>query len=228
MKNSAFAITCAAALYFGFTVAAHCTGGEERLPPLGTSVETVKRVFEVSTVRPLDSSSFEPLRKFFSVKQQRKVDEFLRALNELVAKRNSLARRAGIDAKWWWPPNVDTTVHLITKDDPLTSRGDTPDTLEIGQPEENNKNVEITIKEVYKASALDGSDLGGAKTSRVMLVPENGRWVIDEVIFTSRQGGRIHTRTLSDILRTDAKRLRDVRHQIKDMTTEVRPAIPAR
>jgi hypothetical protein len=162
---------------FGTTALGYASGSE--LPPLATGSEAVRKVFDVGNVRPLQSSSFESLRKYFSAKQQKNIEEFLHTQDQ-----------------------------LITKNDLLTDRSTRPDKLRISAPQLLNAKLEITVKEVYTEMAADGTNLGGTKISKVMLVPENHRWVIDEVAFQTRQYGRVKTETLTEILTGETKQLR--------------------
>jgi hypothetical protein len=191
---------------FGTTALGYASGSE--LPPLATGSEAVRKVFDVGNVRPLQSSSFESLRKYFSAKQQKNIEEFLHTQDQLIEAKDRLAKQAGIKQQWWWPKGIGVEVHVITKNDLLTDRSTRPDKLRISAPQLLNAKLEITVKEVYTEMAADGTNLGGTKISKVMLVPENHRWVIDEVAFQTRQYGRVKTETLTEILTGETKQLR--------------------
>jgi hypothetical protein len=95
-------------------------GASEQSAPQATAVEAVATVFTTqptdsrerslvtqqpinSSVRPLQKGTFEPLRKYFSIRQQRNIDRFLRALSDLADVRNRRAELVGIREGWWWP-----------------------------------------------------------------------------------------------------------------------------
>lgn len=196
------------------------------LPPATTGSEAVKKVFGVRSLRPLEPGSFEPLRKYFSVKLQKDVDQFLRALDTLTATRNRIAAKAGIKQDWWWPANVGADVRVVTKNDQLTDRGSVPDAIRFSEPILRGRNLEIEVQERYDEIAADGSDLGGKKTATVTLVPEAGHWVIDNVSFTVGQYGTTKMTTLAEILARDAKQLRIPQEKIEKQRFEVRTPKP--
>jgi hypothetical protein len=204
-------------LCFRFGAIAFGEDSRTEFPPIETGVEAVRRVFDVKAIRPLDRSSFDPLRRYFSARQQTNVEHFLVALTDLTTARDQAAARAGIKQKWWWPPNVDLEVHLATKDDPLTDRAVVPNKLSISKPRKVENALEITVKEVYTARAQDGTGLGGTKTSKVMLVPQDKRWTIDEITFTAHQYGKTEAETLTKILGETTKRLRNARQKITSL-----------
>jgi hypothetical protein len=197
------------------------------LPPLESASEAVRNVFDAKSVRPLERSSFEPLRTYFSSRQQHNVDQFLRALDELMAARNRVAEQVGIKQEWWWPADIGTDVHIVMKNDPLTDRGSIPDELSISPPTLLDRKVEISVEDRYKEIAQDGTDLGGTKSSKVTLVPGHGRWVIDDIVFTVRQYGRTNVTNLEQILAADTKKLRVARQKIANRKVEIRSAQPA-
>ena len=196
------------------------------LPPVTTGSEVVKKVFGVRSLRPLERGSFEPLREYFSIKLQKEVDQFLRALDKLTATRNRVAARAGIKQGWWWPANVGADVHVITKNDQLTDRGSVPDAIRFSKPILRDRKLEIEVQERYDEIAADGTDLGGKKSSKVTLVPEKGRWVIDNISFTVDQYGTTKMTTLAEILARDAKQLRVAQEKIEKQRFEIRTAKP--
>jgi hypothetical protein len=222
LTNSAVA----ACFFLELASAAVATNGQTEFPPLETASEAVRKVFDVRNIRPLRRSSFEPLRKYFSAKQRKNIDEFLHALDDLIALRNRLAEQVGIKQEWWWPPDIDIEVHLVMKNDPLTDRATSPDELRISAPELLKAKLAVTVKEVYKETAQDGTDLGGTKTTKVTLVPEHRRWVIDGVVFEVRQYGKTNTVTLTQILAQETKQLRSTSHKIANRQVEIRSAQP--
>jgi hypothetical protein len=193
-----------------------------------TAVQAVRKVFDLSHLRPLEASSFDPLRPCFSVKQQRNVDAFFKAFGRLVAKRDRVAGQAGIRDSRWWPSDVALDLHLILKGDPLTNRAGLPDKFSIGEPRRVNNGLELVATETYIETAQDGSDLGGIKTCHVKLLPEKDKWTIDEIVFKTQQYGRDRETTLSKILQGDCKRLRELEERIKDFTYDVRRPRPVR
>jgi hypothetical protein len=196
------------------------------LPPVTTGLEAVKKVFDVRILRPLEPGSFQPLRKFFSIKLQQDVDQFLRALNRLTSTRNRVAAKAGIKQDWWWPADLGTDIHVITKNDQLTDRGSVPDAIRFSEPILLDRKLEIDVQERYDEIAADGTDLGGKKSAKVTLVPEEGRWVIDNVSFTVRQYGTTKMTTLVEILAKDVKQLRVAQKKIEKHRFEIRAAKP--
>ena len=213
-------------LYLGLTllITAPVSASESRKnwPQEETGAEIVKKVFDVSRVRPLDPSSFAPLRQYFSAKQRRNIDDILKALDRLVAKRDRVAEQAGMTDSRWWPPGIDLDVHLLLKGDPLTDRSGLPDTLSISKPRRADNGLEIVATESYIATAQDGSDLGGVKTCYTKLVREDDRWTIDEITFTIRQYGRVKTTTLSRILQEKSRRLRELEKRIGNFKNDVK------
>jgi hypothetical protein len=220
-----FGICCA----FGVSVSVQGIRAENvrtALPPAATGSEAVRRIFEVKGIRPLEPASFEPLRKYFSTRQQRNIDEYLRVLDELTVTRNRVAQQAGIKENWWWPADVGTNVHIIMKNDPLTDRASTPDEVSISAPTLLHRNLRITVDDTYKEIAGDGTDLGGTKSSKVTLVPADGRWVVDKVVFTVRQYRTTTVTSLDEILARETKQLRLIRQKMENRKFEVRAARP--
>src|SRR5436309_4307517 len=110
------------------------SGLATELPPLATSSEAVRKVFDVPNIRPLEHWSFEPLRNYFSMRQRKKVDEFLRASDDLMAARAHLAQRLEIQQQWWWPTTVDSfqiSSVLSKRRDFLTDRSENPKEIKI-------------------------------------------------------------------------------------------------
>jgi hypothetical protein len=196
------------------------------LPPVAIGSEAVKKVFDVKEVRPLQPASFQPLRRYFSARQQKRIDQFLRVLGELTLMRNRLADQLGIKQEWWWPADIGGHVHAIMKNDPLTDRASVPDEIRISDPTLLGRKLEIAVEDRYNEFARDGTDLGGTKSSRVTLIPEHGRWVIDNVVFTVRQYGTTKVTSLAQILAIDAKQLRFARQKMVNRKFEVRAPQP--
>lgn len=140
--------------------------------------------------------------------------------------RNHLADQAHIKQGWWWPADVSADVHVIMKNDPLTDRASVPDEMTISSPTLHGRQLEITVEDRYNEIARDGTNLGGTKSSTITLIPENGRWVIDNVIFTVRQYGKTETKSLAQILTTDTKQLRLVQQKLVNQQFEVRTPEP--
>jgi hypothetical protein len=220
-----FAVYCVSVLV-GSGAATRGKDVRSRLPPLESASKAVRRVFDVKSVRPLERVSFQSLRNYFSTRQQHNVDQFLRALDDLMAARNRVAERVGIRQEWWWPPDVGTDVHILMKNDPLTDRGSTPDEISISSPTLLDRKVEITVEDRYKEIARDSTDLGGTKLSKVTLVPTHGRWVIDDIVFTVQQYGKTNVINLEQLLASDTKELRVARQKIANRKVEIRTAQP--
>ena len=89
-----------------------------------------------------------------------------------------------------------------------------------------DRKLEIEVQERYDEIARDGTDLGGKKSAKVTLVPEEGRWVIDNVSFTVGQYGTIKVTTLAEILGKDAKQLHVAQEKIEKQGFEIRTAKP--
>ena len=198
-----------------------------RLPPVVGGSEAVEKVFDINRVRPLEPASFQPLRRYFSVRQQKRIDQFLAALNQLTVKRNCLADRMGIRQDWWWPADLNLDVRALMKSDPLTDRALVPDEVRISDPTVFDRKLEIMVEDRYNEIARDGTDLGGTKSSRVTLIPENGRWVIDSIVFTVRQYERMTVTSLAQILDRNIKQLRLALRKIPRGELEVRTPKPA-
>jgi hypothetical protein len=200
--------------------------GEDKPPPDQTAVEAVTKVFDARSVRSLDRSTFESVRRYFSTGLCRQIDKFLDALDRLNQRRDQVAQQAGIAESWWWPPEVDIDVHLLLKDDPLTNRAGVPDKLTMSEPRHIGKRIEILVTENYVGTAVDGTDLGGTKTCNVSCLPESDKWVIGEVTFTTQQYGRTSTTTLSQIVQQKENQTRKLEGRIKDFKRDIRPATP--
>jgi hypothetical protein len=168
-------------------------------------------------VRPLWRSSFEPLRSYFSTRQQRNVDQFLHALADLLSAKDQIAKSRGITAKWWWPTGINSLqVYGIMSRDLLTDRSDNPDQMTISKPKMLNGKLEFTVKEVFTEVGQDRILGKGTKISTVNLTPEDGRWVIDEVNSRITDAyGDIRVDTLSQLLQAATKSLRDTEHAIQ-------------
>jgi hypothetical protein len=223
-----FVITCGIPVIMGFHTAVYSEipRNPSGLPPVATGSESVKKVFDVKQVRPLQPASFQPLRRYFSPTQQKHIDQFLRVLGELIAMRNRVADQVGIKQEWWWPADIGADVHAIMKNDPLTDRASVPDEVTISDPTLLGRKLEIKVEDRYNEIARDGTDMGGTKCSRVTLIPEDGRWVIDNVVFTVRQYGKTEVASLAQILATDTKQLRSAWQKMVNRKFEVRTPQP--
>jgi len=227
MRARSWAAICGVCFFAGASIAVGAENIRTRLPLLTTGSEAVAKVFDVKTVRPLELSSFGRLRKYFSARQQKNVDQFLGALSNLIATRNRIAGRLGIKQEWWWPADVGTDVHIVMKHDPLTDRAMPPDELSITSTRLLDQKLTMRVEERYKEVARDGTDLGGTKVAKVSLVPEGGRWVIDDITFTVQQYGKRSATTLTQILAEDTNQLRNAREKIANRKFEIRTARPA-
>ena len=170
-------------------------------------------------VRPLWRSNFEPLRTYFSARQQRNVDQFLHALTGLLSSRDRIAKSREITAKWWWPTGINSLpVYDVMSRDLLTDRSDNPDQMSISKPEMLNGKLEFTVKEVFTEVGQDRVLGKGTKISMVDLIREDGRWLIDEVTSTIVDAnGDTRVDTLSQLLRDATKTLRDTERAIKSL-----------
>lgn len=220
-----FAICCASALS-GSDQDSRAENVRTQLPQIATGLEAVTKVFDVKGIRSLEPPSFEPLRMYFSARQRRDIDEYLRALDQLTVTRSRVAREVGIKDEWWWPADIGTTVHMVIKNDPLTDRASVPDEVTISGPRLHDRKLRITVNETYKGVTADGTDLGGTKSSKVTLVPAEGRWVIDQVVFTVSQYGKTTVTSLDEILARNTKQLRLARQKIENRKFDVRTARP--
>jgi hypothetical protein len=81
------------------------------------------------------------------------------------------------------------------------------------------------VTERYIDVANNGTDLGGTKVCRVRLAIQDGRWVIDEITFSTKQYGRERETTLTGILQQNSTKVRAIQARIKDFRYEVRPAV---
>jgi hypothetical protein len=205
-------------------------GGSERGPSEATAIEAVTRVFGPSTVRALQNSTFEPLRKYFSTEQQRNIDQFLQALTDLANVRNRRAQLVGINGNLWWPPTVDgLKVAAVASQDLLCDRYAPPEKITISLPRRSNSHLKITVRETFTEYGQDRVLGKGDKTSIVILSPENGRWVIDEVVSTVHDSGGTNVETLTKLVRDAIKPLRKAQSEISALPPpEVRKAIKAR
>jgi len=203
-------------------------------PPLATSSDAVRGVFDVSIVRPLQRASFEPLRKYFSVRQQKKIDEFLRASDDLMAARSRLAQRLGIQEQSWWPSTVDSfriSSVLSQGRDLLIERSEKPKEIKISSPSQAENKVQIIVRERFDEFGQDRYLGVAAKRSEVRLLPENGRWVIDEIVSTVLPPeGKTESTTLTRTLENASKLLRTAERHIKNLpqTLEVRKGVKAK
>jgi hypothetical protein len=183
-------------------------------------------------VRPLWRSNFEPVRRYFSARQQRNADEFLHALAALLSARDRIAKSRGITAKWWWPTGIDSLqVYAVMSHDLLTDRSDNPDQITISRPKMLDGKLEFVVKEVFTEVGQDRILGKGRKTSKVELIPENGRWVIDEVTSSTTDAyGDTGVDTLSQLLQNATKTLRGTEAAIKKLPEklEVRKGQPLR
>jgi hypothetical protein len=228
-------------------VATLAKGASEQSAPQATAVEAVATVFTTqptdsrerspltqqpinSSVRPLQKGTFEPLRKYFSVRQQRNIDRFLRALSDLADVRNRRAELVGIREAWWWPTGIDDLrVMAVTGKDVLCDRYERPEKITISPPRRSDGRLGITVREVFTEYGQDRVLGKGKKTSIVTLIPENGRWVIDEVVSTLHDSGGTHVDKMTELLRDAIRPLRDAEREIANLPPpEVRKASKAR
>lgn len=218
----------------------------QRSPPDVTAIEAVTAVFEPSPVdarsrsalsgqpsswvRPLQNSTFEPLRKYFSSERQRNIDQFLQALTDLAKARNRRGELVGIGTHSWWPPTVDDLkVAAVVSQDLLCDRYEQPEKITISLPRRSNSHIKITVRETFTEYGQDKVLGKGQKTSVVTLIPENGRWVIDEVVSTVHDSIGTHLENLSGLVRDAIKPLRKAEREISALPPpEVRKAIKAR
>ncbi len=220
-------------VFAGFVAALTASAAPKSTPPLDTGTEAVNRIFarhptdkkEIwpisgyarhTPVRPAQSSTFASLRKYFSHKQQRNVDEFLHALRNLIDARDRLAKRLGIHEKWW-PTGIDLLkVDAVISRDLLTDRSGNPDRMAISKPKMRDGKLEVTVKEVFTEVGQDRILGKGKKESTMELIPENGRWVIDEVTSHVTDAYRdTRVDTLSGLLQNATGTLRETEHAIK-------------
>jgi len=170
-------------------------------------------------VRPLWRSNFESVRRYFSMRQQRNVDQFLHALADLLSARDQIAKSRGITAKWWWPTGINSLqVYGIMSRDLLTDRSDNPEQMTISTPKMLKGTLKLTVNEAFTEVGQDRILGRGTKISTVDLIPENGRWVIDEVNSKVTDAyGDTHSDTLSQLLREATKTLRDTEGAIRKL-----------
>jgi hypothetical protein len=219
----------------------------QRSPPDVTAIEAVAAVFAPSPVdrrsrslltgqptsswvRPLQSSNFEPLRKYFSVERQRNIDQFLQALTDLANARNRRAELVGIPWQSWWPPTSDDLkLAAVASQDLLCDRYEQPEKITISLPTRSNGHLKITVQETFIEHGQDRVLGKGQKTSIVTLIPENDRWVIDEVVSTVHDSEGTHVEKLSELVRDAIKPLRKAKREISALPPpEVRKAIKSR
>jgi hypothetical protein len=232
---------------FALSAAATLTGARTsyEMLSLNTAIEATNKVFakyptskQVSpisdhpiyaSVRPLLDSTFEPLQKYFSVRQADNIREFLQALSDLIDTRNRLAKKLGINQKWWWPTGIDLLrVSSVVDQDLLTGRTDNPDKISMSIPRPVGGKLEVTIQEAYTEHGQDRVLGRGYRTSIVTLVPEKDRWVIDEIRTTTTDAyGETRAETLSQRLQNAVKPLRAAERDIKKLpqTLEVRKGV---
>jgi hypothetical protein len=229
------------------TAAAVLVEAAEPLLPESTGVEAVMKVFATSPihqtplspltqqptssrVRPLQKSTFEPLRKYFSTEQQRNVDQFLQALTDLANARNRRAELVGVRGHSWWPPTVDDLkVAAVTSQDLLCDRYEPPEQFTVSSPRRSNGQLKVTVHEAFTEYGQDRVLGKGQKTSVVILIPENGKWVIDEVVSTVNDSSGTRVEKLTELLRDAIKPLREAQIEISSLPApEVRKAIKSR
>ena len=232
---------------FALSAAAALTGARTsyEMPPLNKAIEVTNKVFakystskQVSpisghpiytSVRPLLDSTFEPLQRYFSVRQADNIREFLQALSDLIDTRNRLARKLGIKQKWWWPTGIDLLqVSSVVDQDLLTGRTDNPDKISMSAPRPVDGKLEVTIQEAYTEHGQDRVLGRGRRTSRVTLILETNRWVIDEITTTTTDSyGETSVETLSQRLQDAIKSLRAAERAIERLpqTLEVKKGV---
>jgi hypothetical protein len=223
-------------VFAGFVAVLTASAAPKATPSPDTGTEAVNRIFarypsdkkEIwpirgyahhTRVRPLQQSTFASLQKYFSQKQQRNVDEFLQALSSLIDTRDRLAKRLGIPAGWWWPTGIDLLkVDAVMSGDLLTARSDNPDQMTVSKPKMLDSKLAFTVKEAFTEVGQDRILGKGKKTSTVELIPENGRWVINEVTSSTTDAyGDTRVDTLSQLLQNATQTLRDTENAIKKL-----------
>jgi hypothetical protein len=205
------------------------------IPSLSTATEPIDKVFRqypglklilplsdqpvYTSVRPLSSSTVGPLYGAFSVRQQKNIDAFLRAVNSLVDTRNRFAKAVGVEATWWWPTGIDRLkVDALLTQDLLTGRTDNPDEMTISTPRRLDGQLQVTVDETYTEHGQDRVLGQGHRTSLVTLFRQEGRWVIDEITTTSTDAyGKTSTETLTERLQEAVKPLDDAKHGIESL-----------
>jgi|GEM_PF-3711441 len=231
MKTVSLTLYVLVGLVAGFTVNSLSQGAISG----NTATEAVNRVFAqypkdqkktwpisghalYTPVRPLQQSTFVPLRQYFSGRQQRNVDQFLRALGDLINERDRLAKKLDIREKWW-PTGVDLLkVDGVLSRDLLTGRTDNPDKISILAPKAADGKLEAIIQEAYMEHGQDRVLGRGHRTSIVTLIPEKDRWVIDEIQTTTTDAyGETTTETLTQRLRNAVKPLLAAEREIKKL-----------
>ncbi len=251
MSNLAWRAKTAGSIATGSLLIAHvmCAGD---LPPMQTATEAVNAVFQPvptmkglispfaeipteTSVRPVRKLTFNPLRKYFSRRQQKNVDEFLSALDRLVATKAKIPKEA--------QPELRNTAYIgvsaMLRSDQLTNRPEYADAknVRISKTRAVNNTVEVIVSEQYEEVGQDRVFGVSKKNSKVILVPENGRWAIDEIISTvvwpnawPLNGGTSDS-SLSAQLADATKQVRDAMKQIEKFRSrlrfEVRPAVKA-
>ena len=183
-----------------------------------------------AAVRPLQQSTFAPMREYFSGKQQRNVDEFLQTLSDLIGARDRLATKLDIREKWW-PTGIDLLkVDSALTQDLLTGRTDNPDKTSISTPRPLGAKLEVTVQESYTEHGQDRVLGPGYRTSIVTLVPEGKRWVIDEIKTTTTDAyGKASAETLTQRLRNAVNSFVATKHAIEKMpqTLEIKKGAKA-
>jgi len=234
-------------VFAGFVATVTASTASKSPLSLDTGTEAVNRIFarypndkreiwpisgypRYTAVRPLQQSTFASLRKYFSSKQQRKVDEFLQALTDLINARDRLAKKLDIHKKWW-PTGIDLLkVDAVLTQDLLTGRADNPDKMTTSTPRAVDGKPEVTIQETFTQVGQDRVLGQGRRTSIVTLVPERDRWVIDEITTTTTDAyGDTSVETLSQRLRNAIKPARAAESAIEKLppTLEVRKGVKA-
>jgi hypothetical protein len=209
------------------------------IPPLNTATEAIHEVFRqhpglklalplsdqpvFTSVRPLSSSTVKSVYGAFSLRQQKNIDAFLRAVNSLVDKRNRLAKALGIDQKWWWPTGIDRLkVDALLTQDLLTGRSDNPDEMSISTPARSESKLEVTIQETYTEHGQDRVLGQGYRISIVTLIGQENRWVIDEIKTTTTDAyGDTSTETLTERLQRAVKPLDDAKHAMESLPQQL-------
>jgi hypothetical protein len=216
--------------------------------PGNTATEAINRVFErypegkkeiwpisgypsYTRIRPVQQSTFAPLRKYFSSRQQQNVDRLLKALSDLIDARNRLAKKLDIHQKWW-PTGIDLLkVDAVLTSDLLTGRTDNPDKMIISRPRALDGKLEFTIQEVFTEHGQDRALGQGHRTSIVTLIPKKDRWVIDEIATSTTDAyGDTRVETLTQRLQDAIEPLRAAESAIAKLpqTLEIRKGVRAK
>jgi len=235
-------------VFTGFVAALTAGAAPRAAPSLDTEKEAISKVLapypkdkkeiwpisgypRYTRVRPLQQSTFASLRGYFSSKQRRNVDQFLEALTGLINTKDQLAKKLDIHEQWW-PPGIDLLkVDALLTQDLLTGRTDNPDKMSISTPKSIDGKLEVTIQEAYTETGQDRVLGRGRRTSRVTLILENNRWVIDEITTTTTDSyGETTIETLSQRLQDAIRPLRTAERAIERLpqTLEVRKGVKVR